>query len=363
MNILEWLDSQGSIYYGGFTEAAKGGHLSVLTYLYEKAKFYPNGITSAAAKGGQLHVLKWATEENIEWDDDTFKCAIDSGNVKMLQWLFDNQKITTTFYLNRSEFPLVYWLIKNQIFNFDTTRQVWLNAARNGHLDTIKIFSDCSEYMSCIYSSAASAGQLHILKWAHENGVPKLEPDKIVEDAAIGGQLLILKWTKEIGIFGPRSIICEAAAKNGDLEMLNWAVQNGCDAKHIADTAAKKGHLNILKWAFTNGEDYCYFLLFKAACKGHTSIVKWLVENYALENLLSDLHICSSVAAKGHLGVLKYLRQKGCHWNSKLICEMNSTPSVAKWLLENSCPCNGSICKFHIKNWTIEGWYAKFFIQ
>src|SRR6201996_5510443 len=75
------------------------------------------------------------------------------------------------------------------------------------------------------------------------------------------------------------------AAFNGDLEVLKWARENGCDWNSNTCTwAAENGHLEVLKWARENGCDW-------------------------------DSSTCSRAALNGHLEVLKWARKNACDWN------------------------------------------------
>ena len=91
---------------------------------------------------------------------------------------------------------------------------------------------------TCMY--AAREGNLEVLQWARRNGCP---------------------WDEQT---------CAAAAKGGHLELLQWAHQNGCPWNEGTCTeAAEEGHLELLQWARQNGcpwdEKTCHY----AALGGH----------------------------------------------------------------------------------------------
>jgi phosphoserine aminotransferase len=47
---------------------------------------------------------------------------------------------------------------------------------------------------------------------------------------------------------------CSYAAENGNLEVLKWARENGCEwESNTCSCAAWNGHLEVLKWAKNNG--------------------------------------------------------------------------------------------------------------
>ena len=73
--------------------------------------------------------------------------------------------------------------------------------------------------------SAASGGDLEMLKWARENDCPW--DKQTCADAAMGGHLEVLKWARENGCpWDERT--CAFAAEGGHLEMLKWARENDC---------------------------------------------------------------------------------------------------------------------------------------
>ena len=89
------------------------------------------------------------------------------------------------------------------------------------------------------------------------------------------------KWHKF-----PRSKVCTIAAKNGWLDLLIFARENGCKwDSYTCSNAAENEHFEILKWAKENG-------------------CEW------------DSSTCSYAAENGHLEILKWAKENGCEWNS-----------------------------------------------
>merc|ERR1712224_965414 len=68
--------------------------------------------------------------------------------------------------------------------------------------------------------------------------------------AAAGGQLETLKWLRSLDPPCPCSTwVCNYAAEKGDLEMLQWAREEGCPWEEMACMmAARGGHLEVLQW-------------------------------------------------------------------------------------------------------------------
>ena len=110
---------------------------------------------------------------------------------------------------------------------------------------------------------------------------------EVVEEhsAAALGYLTTLKSLRRRGPLKNESLLCAAAARNGDLEEL----QALREAKFPWDNwtcgfAAASGHLEVLQWAHENG-------------------CPW------------DEKTCGCAAGLGQLEVLKWVRANGCPWD------------------------------------------------
>ena len=105
-------------------------------------------------------------------------------------------------------------------------------------------------------------------------------------------------------------LTCEAAARDGHLEVLKWARQNGCPwGKGTCQAAAKGGHLEVLQWLRRNG-------------------CEW------------DENTCAWAASAGRLETLRWARENGCPWNEKacMYAAKGGHLETLMWLEENGCP-------------------------
>eukprot|EP01051_Picozoa_sp_SAG22_P000429 SAG22_NODE_11_length_35583_cov_107.128790_29_plen_345_part_00 len=79
---------------------------------------------------------------------------------------------------------------------------------------------------------------------------PKPPPSPL---AARDGYLDVLQWARANGCDWSAST-CSAAARGGHLEVLQWLRENGCDWNwQTCEAAAFHGHLEVLQWARANG--------------------------------------------------------------------------------------------------------------
>jgi len=155
-----------------------------------------------------------------------------------------------------------------------------------------------------------------MLKWLKENGC-YVEPDRydsLTNNAAREGHLEVLKWLHTNGCpLNAYAAACESGAKC--LEILKWLKENGCiwdNRAHIV--AAKEGNMEALNWLSENGQNES---IFRAAVSGGSlEIVQWVSQKIEIK---SKLKYCALAASRGHLEVLKWLREKEFPWDKYLL--------------------------------------------
>ena len=187
----------------------------------------------------------------------------------------------TTTYLDASSMKMAKFCIAD----YESTRrkngwtrphllsEICAVATKQGNLAVLQYMLS----MNCIFSilsictCAAKFGQMDILQWARQNGCP---------------------WDEQT---------CTSAAENGHLEVLIWAQQNGCPwDEQACNIAAENGYLDVLIWAQRNGCPWDGCTCSKAAENGHLEVLIWAQQN----GCPWDEETCSSAAENGHLDVL-----------------------------------------------------------
>jgi hypothetical protein len=118
-----------------------------------------------------------------------------------------------------------------------------------------------------------------------------LEFEELGEDAAVDlGSLSVLKRLQRQGRLSRREVLCQAAARSGQLEELKVLRADGWPwDRDTCSAAALGGHLEVLQWACANG-------------------CPWDIRTW-------DSNTCASAAMGGHLDVLQWLRANGCPWD------------------------------------------------
>jgi hypothetical protein len=178
LEVFQWIKSKYPVRFIcdelTCTQAAKGGHLDMLQYLFEIVKCRWNAMTCVyAALNGHFEVLKYAIENGCPMTEQVSAAASHGGHLTILQ------------YLHEHNCPWDEW----------TCRQ------------------------------AARGGYLTILQYAHENGCPW--DVWTCAFAASGGHLAALKYARENGCPWNRRTLTNAREGN-HLDILEYATTNGC---------------------------------------------------------------------------------------------------------------------------------------
>jgi len=179
-------------------------------------------------------------------------------------------------------------------------------------------------------------------------------------DAARRGDLLEVQRHRRRGCEW-HAVVCTAAARNGHLHVLAWAVEYGCPWNaSVCIEAAKTGHLKTLEWARRKGCVWNSLVCVEAAERGHIHILEFArrdlpwapctcrFEFYDSHNVTCpwsncvcgqddpprpclhvhkkcawNMHACVAAARSGNIETLVWLRTRRvpCPWNSLVLVE------------------------------------------
>lgn len=132
---------------------------------------------------------------------------------------------------------------------------------------------------------------------------------KILQQAAAKtGNLQVLDWIyqrhqRRLGFVG-----FAAAAAGGHLDVLEWGKSHGMDwfSNDLCCFVAMNGHLPVLEWIrrCRNIENFIIGMAYNAALEGHTTILHWMMQ----QNLISREDETPWEAKHGQLDVLQWLQ-------------------------------------------------------
>ena len=135
-------------------------------------------------------------------------------------------------------------------YGLKPTEDVMSKSASLGRLDLVKI---CAEF-KCPFGinvSNSSSEHSQVVEWLVENDCPM---DYTICIAAAGqGEISILKWAMSMG-FKSDSYTFSAAARNGHIQAMEYLLSVKCPwISYTCKCAARNGQTDAFKWLVENG--------------------------------------------------------------------------------------------------------------
>jgi hypothetical protein len=177
--------------------------------------------------------------------------------------------------------------------------------------------------------------------WEHKSLWPsRWDETNFCWRVAETNKLELLKWAREEKKCKWDSGTIDAAAEQGNLEMVKYCVANECPIDEFACAyAALKGHLEVLKYLREEVKaPWNSYTANGAAQNGHLHILEYLVER-KYDQFVEDA--CWCAAKYGHLDCLKYLHETAkAPWDSEAVREAQESDQTEclQYLLDNNCP-------------------------
>jgi hypothetical protein len=196
-------------------------------------------------------------------------------------------------------------------------------AAYDGHWNALQyLHREGLEWSSEVCTTAARYGHLTLLQQLRENGCP-WDPDQIADDAAFSGNVQMLQWLKEQGIVFT-DVTMAVAASAGHIavcEFLRFTEQRPWDTV-VCMAAAKSNQLELLKWLRAHGCPCGDILVCKAAAYGGSLdvmiyMLEQLEQQHQLDAAMRTMLLTTMLAAAGtnnQLAAAQWLRQQGAGW-------------------------------------------------
>ena len=185
----------------------------------------------------------------------------------------------------------------------------------------------------------------------YQDGPYKIPANDVCQQIASHASLPDLKRVRELG-YNWDCGTSEAAAATGKLDILKWAIEEGCpwDVNVCSLAAAGNNHICILKWILLeSGNDVnCVPLpsLFVAAAEGgHLKTLQWLYLNYINEFRLDDGTVCKAAVESGSLDVLQWAHHKGFSLDHEAFeaAVTGGSLEILDWLWHNGCQAQDPI--------------------
>ncbi|KAF4147270.1 Ankyrin repeats (many copies) [Phytophthora infestans] len=330
---------------GVVVQAAQRGDLTSLIWLAET--YMPHGTlssaASAAAASGQLQVLKWLLEEHqsrVHWGGMEWCEAIHEEQSAVIEWLRqhsipDEDAVWRLIHdaADKGDLELVKWLLSLH----GAAISAALRGAYKGHrchiLKWLATHCDPLPRTDCV-DAAAKDGDLEFLQWIHANNLVD-SLSGAVSISAASGHLSVLKWLyEEVGEQELTADCMDQAASAGHLDVVKWLDYHECPATTLAmDGAAAAGFLDVVKWLHGQRTEGCSVSAINGAAEnGYFEIAKWLHSN---RDEGCDVSAMEKAAGNGNLEIVQWLhshRNEGCTERAMDWAAKGGHLEVVKWL-------------------------------
>ena len=180
--------------------------------------------------------------------------------------------------------------------------------------------------------------------WEHKSLWPRWWDERdFCWEVARTNKLELLKWAREEKKCEWDKYTINAAARQGNLEMVKYCVANECSIdREACARAAQNGHLECLKYLREEVKaPWDEYTATWAAANGHLHILEYLVERKYDEYGVVFGDACKYAAENGHLDCLQYLHETAkAPWDSEAVrkAHKNDHPDCLQYLLDNDCP-------------------------
>ena len=296
LEVLKYLNENGCILsVPASIEAAKNGNLEMIKYLHENGCPWDAHTCAEAASFGSLEMLKYLHENGCPWDDETTEFASEFNNIECLKYAHENgcpiyDKIFLDSLKNKN-FEIFKYATENN-FPFD-----------NG----LVIMGFITE----LINEVLVYGNFDFAKCLIENGYKYYDYNL---------------W-----------LCCYSAKKQNNQDFLNFALPICSRDSSLCVECAGVGDVGILKFLIENGCDIDENeIMSQAAFNRETDCLKYLHKL----NIPWNVETCNSAIKIDNIANLKYLHENGCPWDESCISKAMEWRShwCLKYLLDNKCP-------------------------
>jgi hypothetical protein len=277
-------------------------------------KMYPKGNTNEGSSG-TTSAFAWTRKRAREGDDSLWEVIVKWDDICFKHILPR---------LNQTDVKFLYEV------NTETRKLIKRSTRARDLKERFKV-----KEMSSI--STLDFAWEHKSLWpSHWNG----SETNFCVKVAHTNKLELLKWIREEKKCEWDDRTIDAAAYQGNLEMVKYCVANECPIDEMAcEQAASEGHLECLKYLREEVKaPWDSVTASWAAQNGHLHILEYLVERKYDEY---DEGACANAAEFGHLDCLKYLHETAkAPWDEDAVvfAHMNDHTECLQYLLDNDCP-------------------------
>lgn len=213
--------------------AASGGHSKIVKWAHENRMMRNYAtVTQKACKKGHLNILKLLYRyDDFRWHKGCTANTVFSGNLKMVKWIHKNIKESVDdiglLAASSGSWDILKWALKKKLFFQSDADSICEKVASHSNLKMMKLaFKYCCPIGESLCTIAAMKSDLKMLKWLREKKKCVWD-ESVYVCAAFGHNYVdIVAYAHENGCPKDKRF-CIELTRQGNLEMLQWAVDNG----------------------------------------------------------------------------------------------------------------------------------------
>lgn len=295
-----------------YRAAAWYGRIDIIDHVRENG--YPQtSVASKAVRNGQLETLKHLGEVLTM---PLCFYAIVEGRLDILKYLLSentplSNRAVGLAVANHRDDILDYLLS----LGFTPTTTAFESAVMRKDIAILDRLFLYARPPDNLISTAIDVNSLRVLKHLMLWGL--VPNTSACINAVNAGSLEILEFLLTLDGQSLASITCEGAARGGNLALLRYLREHGCEWGWDPMTEAAKGnHIDVIKYLRDEGCEWNAWTTAMAASYGYLELLKYLHQN----GCEWDSDSCWYAVEYGNIETLKYLRESGCDWDaSKLL--------------------------------------------
>ncbi|TYZ60352.1 hypothetical protein PybrP1_011203 [[Pythium] brassicae (nom. inval.)] len=344
LRVLEWLFAhvpaeRRALQPSDVVVYARSGNLAVVRWLVERCGCaVTRAAVDAAVHGRRPHVLEYLYERS------SARCSRTAVDDAARNGYTDIVRVIVSGRRRRAASSAD----NDNEDDDDAYRSALSGAARNGHLETVKLLAEsdiATHDAPRAIDYSAENGHLGVVAYLHERfGQARSNLSSVVNvsDARARGDANAGALRHPRG--ATANAICttaalDGAARNGYLEVVKFLHthrREGCTAAAM-DSAAENGHLDIVRFLHEHRREGCTLsALERAVAKCHWDVISFLCDHrlecdvaLSLANAVSS----SSIGIVKHLH--KHLRPEDSAYNALKVAVQESKVEIVKWFCRN----------------------------
>lgn len=321
---------------GLYCTAARKGYFEIMKLLHCKKLPLNCMVFTRAVEFGSLEILEWLKDKNCPKDSFAFKAAVEKGDFELIHWLEENKfpmDVMSICHAANSQQQEVVAYLRGKGFEW---RNVMEWASMGGCLKSIKYaYENNCPLESCVLENAIRNSDIEMCQWAIDNNCPYRENREAFLESIEDSGLMVCRWALQNGFSFRMDDYRADLIESGNLEALKWFrqvdISNGRQWNdEITHQAMVYDRLEILQWAVKNGCPWTTRPVYLNSWIHSTEALKWgLLSGYSQSSPIAE-----HAVENEDIELLCWIDEKGLEWDFWTCFEICDEIDILGWMVE-----------------------------